>query len=199
MANLRGQSTKGHSLIVEMGGIKEPTVNEKGEVTNQGGQFLTVQIDQSLKNPDKVKTGQSKADPYPFLNTKDEPSIKGDGSTYKNHQKFYSASQIEKIRENAKATTVNRNGKDVEVLGIKADLVQLGKGEGYLINTKNPIEATANPRFGKTVLDKQEAVVTAANEYSHSQREARTEALVNEAESQLNGKAAEAQPDMSNA
>ena len=64
MANLHGKGAfENVSLIVKLpakGTI--PAADGK-----KGARFLEIQVDQSLRNPDKVASGESKADTNPYL------------------------------------------------------------------------------------------------------------------------------------
>lgn len=167
MANLRGKdSHKGVSLIVE-----EVNKNDKGSILN-------VQIDQSLKNVDKLRSGEKKADsnPYIYTGTSTYQNSKGKEVEAVQHTQFYSKSQVDKIMENAKVA--ENNGKTF--YGIKADLI-VAKGENSLgklvINTQNDIEPTQNKYFGKDTLAKQHEVTKVAKEV----REARLNEKAREA------------------
>lgn len=152
---------------------------------NEKGAFVNVQVDQSLKNPDKIREGKSQADSNPYLVSRevDHPN----GGKYVDHTLFYQNSQIEKMKEGAKAT-VKPDGK--ALYGAKVTVFPQ-KGESgkanfsrMVIDTKKPIEPTANPRFGKTTWDKQMAVNEAAKAYAKEKRAERTKSIQAEAENQ---------------
>ena len=145
------------------------------------GRYLDVQVDQSLKNADKVKDGKSPADSNPHLASysKDHPN----GGTYVDHRIYYSESQYQKMVEAAgkKAATLE-NGDTV--LGITADVRKNAQGQ-LIVATDKDMTATKNPHFGKTVLNKQASVTAAAKEHRTAVREAQAEAQAQaEAEAQ---------------
>ena len=160
MATLRGEGAfKGVNLIVHApknGQVVKP--DEKTGKDVYRGAYLDVQVDQSLKNADKVKAGEAQADSNPHLAS--FPAKGKDGTNFVSHRVFYNASQVAKIKEAAgkKAATLE-NGD--EVYGVKADVFANAKKQ-LLINTTHDLAASKNPRFGKTVLDKQNAVTLSA-------------------------------------
>lgn len=174
MANLKGQgSHKDVSLIVEvMHG-------------NDKGKFLTVQIDQSLKNPESVRSGKSTADTNPYLVSKEVEHP--NGGKYVSHMAFYQNSQIDKILAAAKEAKLP-DGKSI--YGLKATVFpQVGEDKkpnfnALVIDTKKPMEATANPRFGKTTLEKQAAVMSAAKDHAKAEKAAMSKKIETEAEQQ---------------
>ena len=123
MANLRGQGAfQGVNLIVH--------APAKGAVVKNGketGRFLDVQVDQSLKSVDKIKSGEGKADTNPHLASfeTEHPN----GGTYVSHRVFYSASQVEAMANAAgdKKTKELDNGDTV--YGIQADVMKNAKGQ----------------------------------------------------------------------
>lgn len=178
MATLRGQGAfKGVNLIVHA--PAKSVVPDKDKDGAIKGRYLDVQVDQSLKNADKVKDGKSPADSNPHLASysKDHPN----GGTYVDHRIYYSESQYQKMVEAAgkKAATLE-NGDTV--LGITADVRKNAQGQ-LIVATDKDMTATKNPHFGKTVLDKQASVTAAAKEHRTAVREAQAEAQAqNEAE-----------------
>lgn len=171
MATLRGQGAfKGVNLIVHA--PAKSVVPDKDKDGAIKGRYLDVQVDQSLKNADKVKDGKSPADSNPHLASysKDHPN----GGTYVDHRIYYSESQYQKMVEAAgkKAATLE-NGDTV--LGITADVRKNAQGQ-LIVATDKDMTATKNPHFGKTVLDKQAAVTAAAKEHRTAVREAQAEA-----------------------
>ena len=187
MATLRGQGAfKGVNLIVHA--PAKSVVPDKDKDGAIKGRYLDVQVDQSLKNADKVKDGKSPADSNPHLASysKDHPN----GGTYVDHRIYYSESQYQKMVEAAgkKAATLE-NGDTV--LGITADVRKNAQGQ-LIVATDKDMTATKNPHFGKTVLDKQASVTAAAKEHRTAVREAQAEAQAqaqaearNEAETQF--------------
>lgn len=171
MATLRGQGAfKGVNLIVHA--PSKSVVYDKSQDGVIKGRFLDVQVDQSLKNADKVKDGQTPADSNPHLASfsKDHPK----GGTYVDHRIYYSESQFQKMAEAAgKKTTTLQNGDTV--LGITADVRKNAQGQ-LIVATDKDMAATRNPHFGKTILDKQAAVTAAAKEHRQAQRAAQAEA-----------------------
>lgn len=171
MATLRGQGAfKGVNLIVHA--PAKSVVPDKDKDGAIKGRYLDVQVDQSLKNADKVKDGTSSADSNPHLASysKDHPN----GGTYVDHRIYYSESQYQKMVEAAgkKAATLE-NGDTV--LGITADVRKNAQGQ-LIVATDKDMTATKNPHFGKTVLDKQASVTAAAKEHRTAVREAQAEA-----------------------
>lgn len=173
MATLRGQGAfQGVNLIVH--------APEKGAVVKEGkevGRFLDVQVDQSLKNADKVKSGEAKADSNPHLASYE---AKGkNGNTFVSHRIFYSESQFNAMKDAAgkKAATLE-NGDSV--YGIQADLTKNAKGQ-LVVNTEHDMKPTHNPHFGKNVLDKQASVTKAAKDVRAAERAAQAETAAPEA------------------
>lgn len=171
MATLRGQGAfKGVNLIVHA--PAKSVVPDKDKDGAIKGRYLDVQVDQSLKNADKVKDGKSPADSNPHLASysKDHPN----GGTYVDHRIYYSESQYQKMVEAAgKKVTTLENGDTV--LGITADVRKNVQGQ-LIVATDKGMTATKNPHFGKTVLDKQASVTAAAREHRTAVREAQAEA-----------------------
>lgn len=170
MATLKGKGAfqnvnlivhKPHNAVVEKDG-------------KNVGAFLDVSVDQSLKNPDKIKIGKAEADTNPHLasHTQEHPN----GGTYVSHRVFYAQSQLDAMKEAAgkKAATLE-NGD--EVYGVQADVMKNAKGQ-LIVNTAKDMGPTKNPYFGKTVLDKQEATILAAREYRDTKIEASRTAQV---------------------
>lgn len=163
-------------------------VPEGSEVVRGGkatGKMIETQVDQSLMNPEKVKTGeqqktgmkkyvktgeaQNVADTNPYLNSKNTKVEKGvDGKPYEyvDHKTYYTMDQIDAITKAAgdKAFKMEKGGRTFDVYGVKADLLFNSNNE-TVINTKKPMAPTANKQFGKDVFEKQEAVTKAAKEY----------------------------------
>lgn len=171
MATLKGQGAfKGVNLIVHA--PAKSVVPDKDKDGAIKGRYLDVQVDQSLKNADKVKDGKSPADSNPHLASysKDHPN----GGTYVDHRIYYSESQYQKMVEAAgKKVTTLENGDTV--LGITADVRKNVQGQ-LIVATDKGMTATKNPHFGKTVLDKQASVTAAAREHRTAVREAQAEA-----------------------
>lgn len=189
MATLRGQGAfKGVNLIVHA--PAKSVVRDKDHDGAIKGRYLDVQIDQSLKNADKVKDGQSKADTNPHLASydKDHPN----GGTYVDHRIYYSESQYQKMVDAAGKKAASLENGDT-VLGISADVRKNAQGH-LIVATDKPMAPSKNPHFGKTVLDKQAAVTTAAKEHRAKVRESEAEAEAqvqaeaqNEAETPFDG------------
>lgn len=181
----KGSSMKQMNLI---GIVKEG--NEKGK-------YIAFQVDQSLKNPDKVREGKTQADTNPYLVSNEVEEKNG---KYVSHDKFYQQSQIDKMMEAAKVTTVEMNGKERTVIGLKADVFpdknEKGKPDfsNIVVNTKSDMSKTDNPRFGKTIIDKQASVNAAAKEHRAAEIKAK-EAELN-AELEADGVEKEAEDTM---
>lgn len=128
---------------------------------------LTVQVDQSLLNPDKVRSGEKKADSNPYLSTY---KLKNGFVT---HAMTYTKDQFDLIKKAAGGFKPIRNvvkGPIVGyVYGINASL--LITKIGFRIDTSKPMKKTKNPQFGTNVLIKQKAVTMAAKEYRAKQME----------------------------
>jgi hypothetical protein len=183
MATLRGQGAfQGVNLIVH--------APAKGVVMKDGketGRFLDVQVDQSLKNADKVKSGEAQADSNPHLASYEAKGKQG--NTFVSHRVFYSEKQMEAIKAAAGKKVATLENGDA-VYGIKADVMKNSKGQ-LLINTEHDMTPSKNPYFGKNVLDKQNAVTGAAKEYRTAQRAAEAEAKTPEVEAEAQAKEAE--------
>lgn len=165
MAILRGQGAfKDVSLIV----FAPTNGSGKSKDGKTNGKYLDVQVDQSLKNPDKVLTGEAQADTNPHLTSRkvQHPS----GGEYVSHRVFYKQSQLEAIANAAgKNYTHEINGeKPGTVYGVCASLLKNAKGE-LLIDTSKEMTHTKNPKFIKTILERQAAVTTAAREFRDAQ------------------------------
>ena len=176
MANLRGKGAfENVSLIVrlpEKGTI--PATDEK-----KGARFLEIQVDQSLRNAEKVASGESKADTNPYLVSykKDHPN----GGEYVSHRDKYWENQFQAIEAAAKdpdpKDPKHPNDKIVTLdngdtlYGIQASLTKNARGN-LMIDTTKPMRRTRNPYFGRNVLEKQEAVTKAAKEARAASREA---------------------------
>lgn len=141
------------------------------------GYFVDVELDQTLKNKDKVKEGKSTAQTDPHLVSTPVQYKGKDGKTKyaTNHRTFYTADQVDKMRKAAKAVEKNHKpkvqmyGKD-EVLGIKASITSTN--HGYIINTAKPMAATDNYTFGKNIKERQNAVTGAAKDHEKAVYEA---------------------------
>lgn len=174
MANLRGKGAhKDVSVIFEVMG------------KNDKGAFVNVQVDQSLKNPDKVRDGSSVADTNPYLVSREVEHPQG--GTYVDHSLFYQNSQLEQMMDVAKETA-KPDGK--AIYGIKASVFPQ-KGENgkpdfsrLVIDTSKPMEQTANPRFGKNTWENQMAVQEAARDAAKEKRAERVKNIQAEAENQ---------------
>lgn len=168
MANLHGQGAfKGVNLIVHAP-VKSVVRKEDGSIK---GRFLDVQVDQSLKNADKIREGKSEADSNPHLASFNTEHPKG--GTYVDHRIYYTESQFQKMAEAAGKKSASLENGDT-VLGIMADIRKNANGQ-LIVATDKDMTATKNPRFGKTVLERQ-ATVTAAAKDVRSQRLAAKEA-----------------------
>lgn len=174
MAYLRGKgSHKDLSVIFEIMG------------KNDKGAFVSAQIDQSLKNPDKVRDGSSVADTNPYLVSREVEHP--NGGTYVDHSVFYQNSQLEQMMDVAKETT-KPDGK--AIYGVKVSAFPQKGADGkpdfsrMIIDTSKPMEATANPRFGKNTWEKQMAVQEAAREAAKEKRAERVKNIQAEAENQ---------------
>ena len=167
MANLRGKkiATDTFPMLVEM----NPKRVQKDNEGNIVSRYLDVQLDQSMRNPDKVKSGEVQVDSNPHLVSN---KVAGkDGNEYVSHTMRYSESQYQKMVEGAgKKNTTLENGN--QVLGITGS-VQYNANKEFFVNTKKPIEPNkGNIHFGKNVMDKQAAVTAAATEVRLASSEA---------------------------
>ena len=89
MADLRGTGGfQNVNLIVHK---SEKAVVEKDGVLK--GAYLDISVDQSLKNPEKVRTGEATADTNPHLVSFKKPHP--NGGEYVSHTVFYAQSQID--------------------------------------------------------------------------------------------------------
>lgn len=185
MANLHGKGAfENVSLIVKL--------PAKGTVPaadgKQGARFLEIQVDQSLRNADKVASGESKADTNPYLVSynKEHP----DGGKYVSHRDKYWENQFEAIEAaakdpepkdpkhpNDKIVTLDNGDK---IYGIQASLTKNARGN-LMIDTTKPMSRTRNPYFGRNTLEKQEAVTQAAKSERAVAREAAKSAPEKEA------------------
>lgn len=154
------------SLIVE---VKAPVYkkDEYGEKTNEvKGCYLSVQIDQSLFPPDKVRTGEKKVDSNPYLASSERRHPQG--GTYVSHDAYYSKSQYDAIV----AAAGNNRYKTPDnkfILGIKANIVPVMSNDNkkiLIINTKLPMGPTANRFFNGDTLEKAKLVNQAAKAYN---------------------------------
>ena len=165
MAILRGQGAfKDVNLIV----FAPTNGSGKSKDGKTNGKYLDVQVDQSLKNPDKVLTGEAQADTNPHLTSRkvQHPS----GGEYVSHRVFYQQSQLEAIA-NAAGKNYTRGIKGEKpgtVYGVRASLLKNAKGE-LLIDTSKEMTHSKNPKFTKTILERQAAVTTAAREFRDAQ------------------------------
>jgi hypothetical protein len=171
MANFAGMKLKDNpmNLLIEMNPSRVQKDNNGAIVAR----YLTVQVDQSLRNPDKVRDGSSpvapgQVDSNPYLASATKTGK--NGSEYVEHAVNYKESQYQKMLEAAgnKKTVVSKTKADgtafdVEVLGVKG-IVTFNSAKLGILNTAAPMEASTNPRFGKTILSKQAAVTAAAKE-----------------------------------
>ena len=165
MAILRGQGAfKDVNLIV----FAPTNGSGKSKDGKTNGKYLDVQVDQSLKNPDKVLTGESQADTNPHLTSRkvQHPS----GGEYVSHRVFYKQSQLEAIANAAgkNYTREIKGEKPGTVYGVRASLLKNAKGE-LLIDTSKEMTHSKNPKFTKTILERQAAVTTAAREFRDAQ------------------------------
>ena len=173
----------------------------KGRVSGKDGNedaiYLEIQVDQSLRNPDKVAKGDVKKgegivpiQTNPYLVSYDKPHP--DGGTYVAHRDRYWPNQLEKIEKAATASDpklskiVKCDNGDV-LYGIRANLMQNTRGN-LVIDTSKEIKISDNPHFGKNILDKQAAVTKAAKAYRDATRDSKSKA-----KSGKEAKAAEAQ------
>lgn len=165
MAILRGQGAfKDVNLIV----FAPTNGSGKSKDGKTNGKYLDVQVDQSLKNPNKVLIGEAQADTNPHLASRkvQHPS----GGEYVSHRVFYKQSQLEAIA-NAAGQNYTREitgEKPGTVYGVRASLLKNAKGE-LLIDTSKEMTHTKNPKFTETVLERQAAVTTAAREFRDAQ------------------------------
>ena len=141
------------------------------------GYFADVQVDQTLKNADKVRNGKSEAqtDPHLVSSRVQYKDKQGKKQFTTNHRLFYSKSQVDKMREAAKSVDKGhkpkiQNYEGAEVLGIKADLTPTNKG--LVVNTSKPMSPTSNYTFGKNILERQNAVTKAAQAHENDVYEA---------------------------
>ena len=176
MANLHGKGAfENVSLIVKLpakGTI--PAADGK-----KGARFLEIQVDQSLRNPDKVASGESKADTNPYLVSYDKEHP--NGGKYVSHRDKYWENQFKAIEAaakdpepkdpkhpNDKIVTLDNGDK---IYGIQASLTKNARGN-LMIDTTKPMSRTRNPYFGRNTLEKQEAVTKAAKDARAASREA---------------------------
>lgn len=187
MATLKGKGAmQGVNLIAKIGAAVHD--KETGEIK---GHFVEVQVDQSLKKPDKILDGTSMADSNPYLSSVEQQHP--NGGTYVSHMKYYSESQIDAMRAGAgkkSFTAPDAKGQEHEVLGIKANVMKASDG-ALIVNTKAPIEPTSNPHFGRTVFEKQAAVTKAAKQARAARIEANKAAQTEKA-AEVEGVEAEA-------
>lgn len=180
MATLRGTGAlKDVNLIVS--NMRPCEID--GKVT---GQWLDVQVDYSLLSPDKVLSGDKKADSNPHLTNQ---KVKGkDGGEFVSHTAFYSNEQVAKIKEAAGKKVVQAKfpGKEesYETYGIQANLMQNAKKQ-LIINTAKDMAPTKNPYFGKNILEKQAKVVEAARAFRDMSAENGKEVPVAEASKEV--------------
>lgn len=183
MATLKGPgSMQGISLIVH---APAKSVKEKdGKII---GRYLDVQVDQSLKNHDKILSGESKADPNPHLAsyTVKHP----DGGTYTAHTTFYSQSQIEAMEKAAGSKVVTLDNGD-RVFGIEADVKPNIKKE-LIVATNKPMGPTKNRQFGEDILEKQAKVTSVAKEARDAAYAGRAAREAQEVEAEAPDKAAQ--------
>lgn len=191
----REEALENRSLIVELGPEK---FDEEGKKV---GQYAEIQVDQSRMNPDKIRTGEKKAQTNPYLASKKvegvNPKTK-EHYEYTNHQRFYQASQIDAMVKAAGKKSVqvkDVNGKDHTVLGITANLVNT-KDHSLVVDTSKPMAPTKNPYFGKNVLDKQKAVTEAARDFADAQRNAQKNAPTADKEVVAQAEAQAEQPEV---
>jgi hypothetical protein len=176
MANLHGKGAfENVSLIVKLPakGVIPATDGKKGAF------FLEIQVDQSLRNPDKVASGESKADTNPYLVSYDKEHP--NGGKYVSHRDKYWENQFKAIEAaakdpdpkdpkhpNDKIVTLDNGDK---IYGIQASLTKNARGN-LMIDTTKPMSRTRNPYFGRNTLEKQEAVTKAAKDARAASREA---------------------------
>lgn len=189
MANLRGKGAfEDVSLIVKL--PAKGTL--PGKDSKQSARFLEIQVDQSLKNPAKVASGESKADSNPYLVSYNKTNPQTN-SAYTSHRDKYWESQFESIEKAAgdKAVTLDNGDK---LYGITASLTKNAHGN-LIVDTNKSMGPTKNPRFGANVLDKQAAVTKAAKEVRAKEREADKQADAPEATAEAQEPTAE-QPEV---
>ena len=171
MINLKGKGAMtDRSLIVTI--PDNGVVMDKKDPHRVLGHFVDVQLDQTMKHAESVRTGKSEAQTDPHL-VGQYTKFKGkDGKQhgFTNHRIFYSESQIDKMREAASNVPKNHKPKIQKyphsyVLGIKASLTPTGKG--VIVNTSKPMAPTANPTFGKNIIERQDAVTQAAKAHAN--------------------------------
>lgn len=196
--NFRGNP----ELLKERNLIVQETAVAKDDDGKIKGRYVIAQIDQSLYNPKNVEAGKVPtidSNPYIASHTKEHPN----GGTYVAHEMYYNESQWQKMVEAAGKKSTEIDGKTV--LGIKADITQIKspnkvvdgkKPQDLIINTAKPMGPTSNPRFGKTVLDKQAAVTTSAKAFAATQREAKAAQMEKTAEAEVTTEAQADAPDV---
>lgn len=189
MANLRGSgSMTQRNLIVDVY-KKNKVVDKEGQTK---GYYIDAQIDQSMKNPDKVRQGEAgkqapDANPHLVSNKKESKFDKGE---YVDHRFYVTEGQLNQMYEaagGAKGKTFKENeGTENErlIMGIQADLI-MNKDKEVVINTKKPMGPSKNPHFGRPVLEKQEAVTAAKKEYNASVKEQRAKEAEAEAQQEV--------------
>lgn len=206
MATLKGKdSWKDVPLIVTCheNGIlynKNEKTGERDPEAGVYGRYLTVQVDQSLLDPEKVRSGEKPADPNPYLNTerKTWQDDKGEDRSFTDHSKFYHESVYQQMlaaaskgpKGDGKAKKVasieTPRGAKMEILGIRGNLGKDSRTkEMFVLSGEDyPIVCNTNPKFGQTVLERQKAVTSAARDYRDAQREASKSAPAAEVEAQ---------------
>ena len=173
------EELKQRNLIVQEAGTAYAK-DKNGKPTDEvKGHYAIVSLDQSLYKPDKIKSGEATVDTNPYLASKtvDHPN----GGQFVDHKVFYQKSQWDKMVEAAGKKNVEIDGKTV--LGIQADITPVKSSEKdangktptvMIVNTAQPMGPSKNPYFGKTILDKQNAVTKAAKEVRAAQAETKT-------------------------
>lgn len=181
MANFKGPKFEGkgsmtqQSLIVHMppNGIVYAKDKEGNPTKGIKGRYLDIQLDQSLRKPEKIAQGQVKGiQKDPHLTNANAHFKAKDGKTkyFTSHREFYSTEQIDKMQKAAGKKIVT--GKDKSVtMGITANIMSKAPGH-FIINTSKEMGPTKNPYFGKNIMEKQDAVTKAMQDYSNKQYEA---------------------------
>ena len=165
MAILRGQGAFKDVNLIVFAPINCFGKSKDGKTI---GKYLDVQVDQSMKNPDKVLTGEVQADTNPHLTS--HKAYHPIGGEYVSHRVFYKQSQLEAI-VNAAGKNYTRKikaKKSGTVYGVRASLLKNAKGE-LLIDTSKEMTHSDNPKFTKSILERQAAVTTAAREFRDAQ------------------------------
>lgn len=161
---------------------KNPETGERGDDQPIEGRFLEIQVDQSLKNPDKIRSGEAQADSNPFLNSEKQrwtDKTTGEDREITSHRKWYSEAQYQKMLAAGKSVAIDEpNGiGQGELISLKADLGRSVQTKDVIVMTTHAMSPGSNPQFGKNTLQKQREVTQAARDYRDAQRAAEREAV----------------------